>query len=142
MKIIFFVEGIPVAKGRPRFTKTGIAYTPTKTRDAEDAFRLQSNVHAPKKPIEGAVRLELSFNMPIPKSRRKEIEKKAGSCEWVPHIVRPDIDNMAKLVTDSMNKRFWKDDSQVSVIIANKQYGEKVGTYVVVESLGDENEER
>jgi len=140
MKIIFFVEGIPVAKGRPRFTKTGIAYTPTKTRDAEEAFWLQSRVHAPRKPIEGAVRLELSFNMPIPKSREKAIKEKVGNGEWVPHIIRPDVDNMVKLVTDAMNKRFWNDDSQVCVIIANKQYGQKVGTYVVVESMEDEDE--
>jgi len=140
MKIIFFVEGIPVAKGRPRFTKTGIAYTPTKTRQAEESFRLQSNSHAPKKPIEGAVRLELSFNMPIPKSREKAIKEKVGNGEWVPHIIRPDKTNLEKLVEDSLNGLFWKDDSQIAVGISSKQYGEKVGTYVVVESLEDEDE--
>lgn len=30
------IDGDPVAKGRPRFTKRGIAYTPTKTKTAEE----------------------------------------------------------------------------------------------------------
>lgn len=36
MKVTFTVPGIPVGKGRPRFTKDGHAHTPQKTRDYED----------------------------------------------------------------------------------------------------------
>lgn len=36
MKIEFTVPGIPVGKGRPRFTKDGHAHTPGKTREYEN----------------------------------------------------------------------------------------------------------
>ena len=37
MKVTFTVPGIPVGKGRPRFTKNGHhTYTPQKTQDYED----------------------------------------------------------------------------------------------------------
>jgi hypothetical protein len=34
----FIVRMNPVAKGRPRFTKTGRAYTPKKTKEATDVI--------------------------------------------------------------------------------------------------------
>ena len=36
MKIEFTIPGVPVGKGRPRFTRDGHAHTPQKTRDYED----------------------------------------------------------------------------------------------------------
>ena len=34
------IPGVPVAKGRPRTTRTGHVFTPAKTRVAEKALRL------------------------------------------------------------------------------------------------------
>ena len=34
-KVEIEISGQPIGKGRPRFTKTGHAYTPTKTREYE-----------------------------------------------------------------------------------------------------------
>lgn len=34
-KLTIVIDGVPVPKGRPRFTKAGVAYTPAKTRAYE-----------------------------------------------------------------------------------------------------------
>ena len=133
MKTTFFIPGIPVSKGRPRFGK-GHAYTPEKTRVAEESFLWQAMKHKPKKPITGAIRLSLSFDMPIPESTSKKKREKMIA-EWTPHVKKPDKSNLEKLVEDALNGTFWKDDSQIAVSITMKQYAEKPGTWVTVEEI-------
>lgn len=112
--IQFTVIGKPVAKGRPRFTKTGIAYTPKATKEAEKAFKLAANRYAPPQPFEGPVVVDIVFSFEYIKS----LPKKHRELSY--HIKKPDLDNLVKLVLDSMNGIFFKDDSQVFRISAAK----------------------
>lgn len=89
------VPGNPVTKGRPRFSKTGHAYTPKETRDAEDllAWIIRGNLF-PKDPPEGQWRVDVDF--------------------YTKDARRTDIDNLLKMALDSMTKAgVWRDDSDV-----------------------------
>lgn len=133
-KTIFFtVEGDPVEKGRPRKGKFGF-YTPKKTKDAEDRFKVLSMRHAPPSPLEGAIKLTLVFNRKIPGyfSKKKTLQCEANQ---ILPVTKPDLDNYIKLPCDAMNGLFWKDDNQVVSIMASKAYSKKPRTYVIIEEI-------
>jgi Holliday junction resolvase RusA-like endonuclease len=51
------------------------------------------------------------------------------------HVLKPDIDNLAKFVLDCMNQKFYPDDSQVVLLHCSKVYGNDVGTHVTIETV-------
>lgn len=130
MTISFKVPGVPVPQSRPRFTKQGRAYD-TK---ACKAYKRQIAIAAKaamgaQKPLQGAIKCIMIFYMPIPKSlsqkRRREligefVTKRTG-----------DIDNLSKIIMDSVSGIVYVDDSQVAVIHASKVYDDE--PMVVVE---------
>jgi Holliday junction resolvase RusA-like endonuclease len=142
MSIEFIIQGNPKPKGRPRFTKSGIAYTDKNTKAAEShVMTLASASMKNTKPYEGPVMIGLDFYMPIPVSYSKEYQAKAKSGQEFPikhksHI-NPDIDNMIKLIMDALNGVCWEDDSQICSITANKLYcqGENPRTEVFISQI-------
>lgn len=114
MEINFTVYGIPVGKGRPRFSRRGgHTYTPEKTKEFEekvrDCWRTQSG-----KGFAGKVPLLASVvaYFPIPQSVSK---KKAEAMAGTFHVNRPDADNIAKAILDSLNGHAYPDDSAVQI---------------------------
>ncbi len=102
----------PVAKGRPRFTRRGFAYTPGKTKIAEKELKTLIALEDPPH-YEGPVALNIIFNLRRPKSAK---DRKYPTC-------RPDLDNFIKLFLDAANGLVFSDDSQIVQIYAIKQYG-------------------
>lgn len=131
--ISWYISGVPVPKGRPKFVARGkfaTAYTPIKTRRYEKQVALQSALHAPKKPFSGPISVTLIFRMPRPKSLPKRV---------IEHIRRPDLDNLIKSVLDPLNKIFYKDDSQIVHLDAKKVYTtEEPGVVVVISDRLDD----
>jgi Holliday junction resolvase RusA-like endonuclease len=129
--IRFEVLGVPVAKGRARHrhvkTKTGaefnMAYTPKKTAEAEETFVARALAFAPSAPLAGPIRLSLVFVLPLPKSAPRKLRERLGDPSDMPHVKRPDLDNLEKLVKDACNGVFWIDDSQVFEVTKRKIYG-------------------
>lgn len=120
---------MPVSKGRPRFCRKGkftMAYTDKQTIEAETNFKAQASHYKPLKPIEGPIRLTLTFASIKPKSKPKKVRY------WT---TRPDLDNYIKLVEDAMNKIFWVDDSQIVEIQATKIYADNCYTGVNIEEI-------
>lgn len=111
---------VPVAKGRPRFGN-GRTFTPQATREAEEVVREQIGTKYRGKPFDGALRVQMTFFMPIPKSLS---EKKRKSLVGEPHIKRPDVDNLQKLVLDSLNGIVYVDDSQIAEAFTKKVYSD------------------
>lgn len=106
------IPGVPVGKARPRITRNG-SYTPKKTREYEAkvqaCWRAQSGQKfADKVPLLAT----LTAYFPIPKSVSK---KKAAAMEGTFHVSRPDCDNIAKAVLDSLNGLAYHDDSAVQI---------------------------
>ena len=116
----------PVPKGRPRFTRTGHAFTDKKTLQAEAAIRNAALAEWGKKPFEGAVELVIQFTFKKPKSNKKNL-----------HTQRPDLDNCAKLVSDAINGIAFLDDCQVISIACTKGWGERGEIVLLVDEVGN-----
>jgi len=118
------VLGTPVAKARPRMTRSGIAFTPAKTRSYETYVRLvaQEEMKAARiGMMEGPLRMTMRVDLPIPSSWSKRKQQQAITGEIRP-CTRPDIDNFIKAAMDACNGIVFSDDSQVVRLEASKRY--------------------
>jgi Holliday junction resolvase RusA-like endonuclease len=131
--ISFFVDMVPVGKARARVTRHG-TYTPKATVEAERLIGWEcKKTMAGAKPLEGAVEIEIVTFFPIPESWSKA---KKAEAYW--HTSKPDGDNIAKLVKDSLNGVAWIDDAQVARQTIIKRYvrdGHQVGLHVWIGEL-------
>ncbi|MDR2209373.1 MAG: RusA family crossover junction endodeoxyribonuclease [Azoarcus sp.] len=120
--ILFTVPGHPVGKARPRFTRSGHAYTPEKTASFENLVKLAAkNAMRDLAPIEGSVSAEVISSFPVPASWSKKKRQAALNGEVMP-TVKPDADNVAKAVLDAINGICYADDSQVVTLHIEKRY--------------------
>ena len=134
--IEFTIPGLPIAKGRPRFTTKGgfgRTYTPVKTVNAENVVAMYAQM-ALKRPLAGAIRLEVITIHPVPKSWPKA-DKAEALADRIRPTTKPDADNLGKLVLDALNGVGYADDKQVVELIVLKFYGEKPLTVVRLSQL-------
>lgn len=118
MKVEFTVPGVPVGKGRPRFTKDGHAHTPGKTREYENKVVLCWKCQSGKGFAAGIpLSATVTAFFTVPKSTSK---KKAAALDGMPHIKRPDADNVAKTILDALNKHVYNDDSAIALLTVRK----------------------
>ena len=133
--IEFEILGKPLGKARPRVTRKGFTYTPQKTVNYENLIRWTFRSEFPNhKPFEGYIEAEIKAIFDIPKSysKKKTLELLDGNCNY-DHT--PDVDNVAKIVLDSLNGIAYKDDSQVTVLKVIKEYGEQAKIIVKLEEI-------
>lgn len=123
-KCLFFtVPGAPKGKGRPRVTKAGRAFTPKDTAAYENLVRLYFTQTYPRHvPLPCPIRAEISAYFPIPKSWPKKKRQQWKNGEIFP-TVKPDADNIAKSILDSLNNIAFTDDSHVIELSVRKLYG-------------------
>ena len=124
----------PVSKGRAR-TKfvngQAITYTPTKTREAQDAIKLL------------LIECKCDYSRDVPlkltatfyRSKSKWLKGKLKK-ETVP-VRKPDLDNYIKLLLDSINEVLLEDDSQITHIDAKKRYSSNGHGYIELELSED-----
>ena len=112
--IEFVVKGTAIPKARPRVTKRGITYTPSKTKDFENYVKLVASQYAPKELLKGALEMELHFFFQRPKSLPKKVTH---------HVKRPDWDNIGKLISDSLEGIIYENDAQIVSSWVTKEYG-------------------
>jgi Holliday junction resolvase RusA-like endonuclease len=121
--IRFEILGQPIAKQRPRVTRSGIAYTPSKTVNYEGIVRYTyQSLYGQRELISGRIEAHITAIFPIPKSysKKKTAELLAGHNNY---DKKPDCDNLAKIILDALNGIAYKDDSQVTVLHIAKEYG-------------------
>lgn len=121
-----FVRG----KGRVKFVKaTGRTYTPDSTAEAMERVRQAFAAIGGERAPEGVpVRVSITTARGMPKSRPKRLESE-------PDVYKPDADNIAKLVLDSLNGTAWVDDTQVNVLSVQKYDRDRVAeeqTHIIV----------
>lgn len=134
-KITLTVPGPPTPKGRARSLRGGGHYTPAATRAAERHIaNLWQATHGLRQPHEGPVVVDVAATFTPPTSWPKWRRALALGGTW-PHLVKPDIDNLLKLVKDALNGLAWRDDSQVIVVIGRKLYGEEPATVITITFL-------
>jgi len=121
----FKVHHKPQAQPRPKARRLPMGvqiYTPKSSRveSWKEAIRssFYDTVGQNYKPVEGLVTLSVVF----------EIERPKHMCatkfpdERLPHIVRPDIDNLLKGAMDALTDVAWIDDCQVWLSRCEKYY--------------------
>lgn len=124
-KLMFWMQGQPIGKGRPRFTRTGRAYTPAKTKKYEHALAARASdemVSLGIDPISAPCKVYILAQFEIPKSWSKR--RKEAATLGVVKPGMPDIDNIAKIVLDAINGVCFDDDKQVYELRATKRYGD------------------
>src|SRR5262245_9606946 len=91
--ITIVIGGAAVAKGRPRMTRKGFAYTPAATRKYEAHGRLAAQeAMAGRPPISTPVHAEIVVDLPVPASWSQKKQDAALRGEIRP-TSRPDVDN-------------------------------------------------
>lgn len=131
----FIVYGAPQGKGRPRVGRIGEhvrMFTPSKTLAYEGLVAHCGAAAMAGRPLlEGPVELRLIIDVAIPASWSKRKQQRALAAEILP-TTKPDVDNIVKAIGDGLNGVVWKDDSQVSDVMARKRYAEKPQVRVMV----------
>jgi Holliday junction resolvase RusA-like endonuclease len=124
IQIKIVVPAIPVAQPRAKASTFGghvKMYTPTSIKNA-DGSRKPHPIAAFKAtvrmafrdaykgpPLSGALRCDCLFVMPRPKN----LIWKTRSMPRLPHVAKPDRDNLDKAVLDALKGLAWIDDCQV-----------------------------
>jgi Holliday junction resolvase RusA-like endonuclease len=134
LTVKFEIPGKPTAKGRPRFTRSGHAYTPDATVEYENLVRLSYKIHTHGEKLNGEIKASIVAVFPVPKSdsKKKRAQKLEGT---IRPTVKPDCDNIAKIVLDALNHIAYDDDSQVVSLELQKKYGEEPKTIVTLQEL-------
>jgi len=132
--ITFSIPGPPQGKGRPKFGK-GIVYTPVKTVTYEKLIQYFAYQAMKGKDIlDCPVSANLNIYMPIPKSWSLKKNTLAMNGDIRPTI-KPDIDNIIKVVFDAINKIVWMDDKQVVYSSVKKEYSNKPRILVQIRNI-------
>lgn len=116
------IPGQPVAKGRPRFTRTGHAYTPDKTVRWEQraAVILQSAIGGRRYDQPLKIQITAYFERP------KRLLTRKASPNRIHHTSKPDADNIAKIACDALTMAgVVRDDSVINQMLVTKYYAAK-----------------
>jgi Holliday junction resolvase RusA-like endonuclease len=104
-------------------------YRTQKVSAERGQFIYRMKRYAPKKPIEGPVKLTVLLYFDV-KDRKLWGKYKP---------TRPDCDNYVKEIKDSMTaSRFWEDDNQVAELHVIKRYAEKAEIRIELEELPED----
>lgn len=137
-EVTFEVPGEPVAKGRPRFVKTGSstrAVTPAKTRNYEawvkDCYCTQVGTSTL---LHGPIEAEIiaCFRIPESGSRRKRQAMLEGELR---PMKKPDGDNITKIILDSLNGIAYGDDKEIVSLHCTKIYSDRPRVEVTLREL-------
>ena len=89
----------------------------------------------PVQPYDGALRLGISYCLPLLKTEKKAIREKG----WTTHSKRPDGDNLVKMFQDTLGKLlFYTDDSRIVHLSFRKYRSESPGIGVTLEHVTDD----
>lgn len=132
----FWVPGKPRGKARPRFNPAAPGarpYTPADTVAYETlvatryrAERCGFDIRQPH-----AAFVDIVAYYPIPKSFTQEERALAISGRLLP-LVKPDVDNVTKIVLDALNGLAWSDDKRVAGQNTQKFYSDTPGVMVSI----------
>ncbi len=139
MIVRFTVPGEPKGKARPRIfqnSKTGKsqALTPKGTVNYENLVKwtYQNTLEAVK--LEGEIEATITAMYPIPKAMTKKNRKLIEEGKLHP-TKKPDLDNVAKLVLDSLNTIAYQDDSQIVRLVVEKHYSDNPRVEIRLEEV-------
>ena len=119
----WFVEGTPVPQGSKTAMVVNGRAVMFEANKKHKAWRdhVKATVGTLETPSTQPVRVELQFWFEKPKTVKRA------------HMsVKPDIDKLSRSVLDAITGGILKDDSQVVILNARKEYGDKPGVLIRV----------
>ena len=135
MKYSFEIKEKAIGKQRPRYSiKTHRMYTPTKTSTFEEkvkwAFKSKYNIETElsTKPFKAKIIAVFEPAKSLSKKKKEELL-------YSEYTKKPDADNIAKIILDSLNELAYKDDNQVAELLVLKQYGDENKIIVELEEI-------
>lgn len=130
----FEVPGKITGKGRPRVnTTTAIAYTPAKTKEYEELVKQYFIIKYRRiNPLEGRIKINITAYFSVTKNTSKKQEESMLNNTISP-TKKPDIDNIAKIILDALNKLAFKDDNQITKLEIEKKYGTEEKIFIKIE---------
>lgn len=129
------IPGKPMGKQRPRVCKNGIAFTPKETVNYETLIKqLYIEKYPNEKLLDSELKIEIIAYYEIPKSKPKKIKCQMISNEVRP-TVKPDIDNICKIICDALNSIAYSDDKQIVECIVKKYYAEKPQVEILLSEI-------
>lgn len=129
--VSFVVKGKPTGQPRPRMTAVGghaRSYDPEKAVNYKafvrmlciDAMRKSGETDPTPVPGTGfKVRISAAFKPPASWSNKKKDRAIEGEIEAT---IKPDVDNIAKILMDAINGLIWSDDKMVTDLRVSKGY--------------------
>lgn len=135
MMYMITIPGQPVGKGRPRFSKFGV-YTPEKTAKYEKQVRdIWCHAYSGQM-VHGPVSVDIIayYRIPASWSKQKKADALAGK---IRPEVKPDVDNVAKVVLDALNGSAYEDDKSIITLTATKAYSDDPRVVVSLCSDGE-----
>ncbi len=139
-QIRFEVPGAPFGKERPKFARRGNytkTYTPKKTLQHEKEVVAAYMEVAKGRKFEKGTPLDIRIiaYYPIPKSTSKKKQREMLEHRLRP-TVKPDLDNVAKLVYDALNGVAWYDDNAIVDTQVRKFYSDMPRVDVSIRVVG------
>ena len=139
--ISFTVSGIPIGKGRPKFSTVNgraMAYTPTKTVNYETLVKLSYQQQCGGKMYDKDTPLSIDImaHFPIPKSvsKKKADMMRAGT---IRPTKKPDSDNIIKAICDALNGIAYYDDAQIVEVTAWKYYSDEPKAEITIRAVNE-----
>ncbi len=134
--IKFIVPGKPHGKDRPRFKKKGkfvSIYNTKSTTEYEKLVKLSALEQCKEqlnKEYTGLVKISIkAYFKPNKSISKKQYSLLIGKeC-----LKKPDSDNIAKIICDSLNGVAYKDDNQIALLYVEKVYDDKERVEVEIE---------
>lgn len=127
--LIYELNGTPVAQKQTQWTKKGFVYDPSR-KDKEE-IQWQIKPYLPNDPLTGPIEMHLHFFLPMQKYLSAPKRRQMINQVILP-VTRPDVDNLAYLVTNALKGLVYVDDSQITDLILRKRYAERPRTIIKV----------
>ncbi len=126
--IKFIIPGKPQGKARPRFRRCSnyvSTYSPKQTIEYENKVKklaIEQCKDKLNKEYTGIVKVTIkAYFKPNKSVSKKQYNLLIGT----EHLKKPDSDNIAKIICDSLNGVAYKDDSQVAYLEVKKEYSKE-----------------
>lgn len=140
MTVKFTVLGEPKGKGRPRFVpQTGRAITPKDTVNYETLVRMEymAQCEGFRFPDKSMLDMRILAFYSIPKSATKK-NRELMIKKLLRPTKKPDMDNVVKIIADSLNQVAYRDDTQIVDCQCRKFYSETPRVEVIIQEIQED----
>lgn len=130
--IKLIIPGKPMGKQRPRLGK-GFTYTPKETVNYETLLKqlyITEKLPRIKGPIE--IKIEAYYQIPKSASKNSKILMENGR---IRPTVKPDLDNIVKIICDGLNGVAYDDDKQIVKVTCEKFYANEPSVTVYINEM-------